>query len=225
MPAADVALDAPIVIDFSTLMDTASVERGDPPRAVDGGVAALEPRAADVVPVAPWEADRRYTLTIGVGARDQAGTPLEEPFRLSFRTVAAGLGVETIVPADGVAGISVTTPIALRLRPGARPRERRTTTCSPSPRPWPARSMSSLRPGRRACDDATPRILRFQPSGPLEPNTTYEVTLGPGLLRRRWRGHAGGRVLDLHHRCSRRRPSPTRSSSSRTAPGSPTCGP
>ena len=54
-----------------------------------------------------------YSLTIGIGARDQAGTPLERLFRLSFRTVAAGLAVEEIVPADGVAGISVASPIAL----------------------------------------------------------------------------------------------------------------
>ena len=31
----------------------------------------------------------------------------------SFTTVAAGLGVELVVPADGVAGIGVRTPIAI----------------------------------------------------------------------------------------------------------------
>src|SRR5206468_1999767 len=36
-------------------------------------------------------------------------------------------------------------------------------------------------PGAAGMADAARRILRFQPSGPLAPNTTYQVALGPGL--------------------------------------------
>ena len=45
--AADVALDAPIVVDFSTLMDTASVEAAIEVSPDCRRGAALEPRAAD----------------------------------------------------------------------------------------------------------------------------------------------------------------------------------
>ena len=144
-----------------------------------------------VVPVVRWDANRRYSLTIGVGARDQAGTPLEQQFRLSFRTVAARLGVEANVPADGVAGISVTTPIALlfdrALDPGSVQGDLLTIT------PAVAGSLDVVAaPGAAGLNDATPGILRFQPSGPLDPNTTYAVTLGPGLLGADGAGMAAG---------------------------------
>ncbi len=179
--AVDVALDAPIVVDFSTLMDTASVEGAI--RVVPASEVALRwsRERLTVVPVAGWEPNRRYSVTIGVGARDQAGTPLEDAFRLAFRTVAAGLTVEAIVPADGVAGISVTTPIALvfdqPLDPDSVADDLLTIT------PTVAGSLESVAaPGAAGLRDAAPRILRFQPSGPLDPNTTYDVALGPGLL-------------------------------------------
>jgi hypothetical protein len=178
--ALDVALDAPIVVNFSTLMDTASVERAI--RVSPSSEVSLRwsRERLSIVPAEPWEANRRYALTIGTGARDQAGTPLEEPFRLSFRTVAAGLAVETVVPADGVAGISVGTAIALvfdqALDPESVDDELLTFT------PAIAGSLDVVAsPGAAGIRDASERILRFQPSGPLDPNTTYEVTLAPGL--------------------------------------------
>ena len=179
--AVSVALDAPIVVNFSTLMDTASVERAI--RVSPSSEVSLRwsRERLSIVPTEPWEAHRRYAVTIGIGARDQAGTPLEELFRLSFRTVAAGLAVETVVPADGVAGISVGTPIALvfdqALDPESVDDDLLTFT------PAIAGSLDVVNsPGAAGMLDASPRILRFQPSGPLDPNTTYEVRLAPGLL-------------------------------------------
>lgn len=178
--AVDVALDAPIVVDFSTLMDTASVERAI--RISPSSEVSLRwsRERLSIVAIEPWAASRRYTVTIGVGARDQAGTPLAEPVRLSFRTVSAGLAVETLVPADAVAGISVGTAIALvfdqALDPESVDDDLLTIT------PPVAGSLDVIAsPGAAGMRDASPRILRFQPSGPLDPNTTYEVTLAPGL--------------------------------------------
>lgn len=179
--ATDVPLDAPIAVTFSTLMDTASVE----------GAVRLTPAVElrmrwsreelTIVPVAGFEPNRRYALTIGVEAQDQAGTPLERPFRLAFRTVPSGLAPEAIVPADGVAGVAVTTPIALVFDRALDPDSVEDDLLAITPAV--AGSLDVVAPpGAAGLLDGARRVLRFQPSGPLDPNTTYEVTLGRGLL-------------------------------------------
>jgi Big-like domain-containing protein len=178
---ADIALDAPITVDFSTLMDTASVEAALEIAPAANVTLRWSRERLTVLPVAGWEPSRRYSLTIGVGARDQAGTPLERLFTLSFRTVAAGLTVEATVPADGVAGVSVTTPVALIFEQALDAASVKDDLLSISPSV--AGSLELVAPsGAAGLRDAAPRILRFQPSGQLDPNTTYQVTLGPGLL-------------------------------------------
>lgn len=179
--ATDLALNAPIVIEFSTLMDTASVERAIRISPSADVKMRWSRERLSVVPVAGWEPNRRYSLTIGVGARDQAGTPLERAFRISFRTVVAGLGVEAIVPADAVAGVSVTTPIALLFDQALDPESVQDDLLTITPAVAGSLDVVAA-PGAAGLRDTAPRILRFQPSGPLDPNTTYEVTLGPGLL-------------------------------------------
>jgi hypothetical protein len=178
--AVDVALDAPIVVDFSTLMDTDSVERAI--RVSPSSEVSLRwsRERLSIVALEPWDANRRYTVTIGSGARDQAGTPLEEPFRLSFRTVAAGLVVETVVPADGAAGISVGTSIALVFDQALDPDSVDDDLLTIAPAIAGSLDVVAS-PGAAGMRDASSRILRLQPSGPLDPNTTYEVTLAPGL--------------------------------------------
>lgn len=177
----DVALDAPIVIDFSTLMDTPSVEQA----------LALTPdlpvrlrwsrERLTIMPVAALEPNQRYSLTIGVGARDQAGTPLERPFQVSFSTVQTGLIAQAIVPADGVAGVAVTTPIAIIFDRPIDPGSVRDNLLTISPSV--AGSLDAIAPpGAAGLRDGAVRVLRFQPSAPLDPNTTYQVSLGPGLL-------------------------------------------
>jgi len=179
--ATDVALDAPIVIDFSTLMDTVSVE-GAMHLSPDLDVSLRWSREKlTVVPRAPLAPNQRYSVTIGVEARDQAGTPLELPFNLSFRTVASGLSVETIVPADGVSGIAVTSPIAIVFDRALDPDSIRGDLLTINP-PLAGSLDVVAPPGAADLGTAGRRILRFQPSGPLDPNTTYEVTLAPGLL-------------------------------------------
>lgn len=178
---ADVSLDAAIVVDFSTLMDTASVELALSLAPAGDVRLRWAGERLTIVPVAPLDPNRRYTLTIGVGALDQAGTPLESPFKLTFRTVLSSLSPDALVPADGVAGVAVNTPIAIvfdrALDPGSVQDDQLTIT------PALAGSLDAIAaPGAAGLLDGELRMLRFQPSGPLNPNTTYDVTLLPGLL-------------------------------------------
>ncbi len=177
----EVALDASISVDFSTLMDTASAERAmELAPAIQVRLRWSRERLT-IVPVAPLEPNQQYTLTIGVGARDQAGTPLSLPFRLSFQTVSSGLSAQTKVPADGVAGVAVTTSIAVIFDRALNPRSVHDNLLTITPAVAGSLDLIAS-PGAAGLLDSGLRILRFQPSGPLDPNTTYDVTLGPGLL-------------------------------------------
>jgi len=179
--ATKVALDSPIVVDFSTLMDTASVERAlsvDP--AVEVQLRWARERLT-IVPNLPLDPNRRYTLTIGVAALDQAGTPLDAPFTLTFSTVPSSLRADTLVPADRVAGTSVDSPIAIVFDRALDPASVRDDLLSIEPAV--AGSLEAIAaPGAAGLADPERRILRFQPSGPLDPDTTYRVTLKPGLF-------------------------------------------
>src|SRR5437867_2946591 len=102
----EVALDASIEIDFSTLMDTASVEKAlHIVPAIDTQLRWAGERLT-IQPADPLEPNRRYLIQLTNEARDQAGTPLEQPYQLSFETVREGLGVATLVPVDGVEGVA-----------------------------------------------------------------------------------------------------------------------
>ena len=179
--AEDVPLDAPIVVTFSTLMDTASVERAIRVSPSTEVAMRWSREQLSIVPEAPWEPNRRYTLTIGAEAQDQAGTPLERPVTLSFRTVAAGLAVDALVPGDRMAGVSIYTPIALVFDQVLEVESVNDDLLTIDPAVAGSLNVVAA-PGAGGLRDPEPRILRFQPSGPLDPNTTYEVTLGPGLL-------------------------------------------
>ncbi len=177
----EVALDGVIVVDFSTLMDTASVERALQLAPASDVRLRWSRERLTIEPVAPLDPNRSYIVTIGVGALDHAGTPLGAPFRLTFRTVPSSLAPDTLVPADGVAGVAGTSPIAIVFDRGLDPDSVQDDLLSIEPAV--AGSLDAIaQPGAAGMLDAGLRVLRFQPSGPLEPNTTYEVTLRPGLL-------------------------------------------
>jgi hypothetical protein len=176
----DVPLDASIELTFSTLMDTASVE----------GALHLSPEIdvtlrwsgeqLTIEPVDPLAEGERYSVGIDTTARDGAGTPLQAAYQLSFETAKSDLAIETTVPADETEGVATTTPIALIFD-----RELDPTTLSGdllTIDPAVAGSLEVVSPsGAAALRDPRPRVLQFQPSGPLAPNTTYQVRLAPGL--------------------------------------------
>ncbi len=188
--ATDVATDAPLEIRFSTLMDTASVEAG---LSLDPGFAHEVRWSEDlleIVPTTPLSADREYEVTIAATAADVAGVELGASVTIGFRTVSPGLEIEALVPAGDVDGIALGTPIAVvfdrPIDPATVDDESLTIT------PDVAGSLEVVAvPGDPATDDGSGRVLRFTPSGPLPPTTTFEVDLAPGVTSTEGGGLAG----------------------------------
>ena len=178
--AVDVALDAPISLRFSTLMDTASVEAG----------LRIEPAVAhelrwseeilEIVPAEPLSPDRSYRILIDGSAADVAGVAIGRPVELAFTTVAPGLSIETLVPADGVDGIAPATSIAVVFDRPIDPGSVEEGLFVISPEVAGSLEVLAL-PGDEPLDDGSGRLLRFVPSGPLPPTTTFEVELAPGV--------------------------------------------
>lgn len=194
----DVVVDGfELAIRFDRLMDTTSVERA----------IALEP----AVPVAAAWSGRElrlafprsllfgttYTVTIGTGASDTDGSRLREPFATRFTTVAAGLGVDRVVPAGGVAGISVRSPIAIVFDADVDPASvadalRITPQVNGGTQVLALPSDAAPRDGPPPSAGAG-NVLVFTPSEPLAPHTTYSVTLDPVVRRAGSEDVAAGR--------------------------------
>jgi hypothetical protein len=186
LDATDVALDASITVTFSTLMDTRSVAEAlelSPSFAHD---LVWSGEQLKIVPRDALLASRSYRVTVGDEARDLGGTRLVEPFGMMFSTVESGLTVRTLVPADGSDGISVTSPILVEFDRPIDPASVSNDLLKITPAIAGTLDVTARPAAVPASSDAA-TLLRFQPSGPLPPNTTFEVSLGPGL-----RGTDGG---------------------------------
>jgi Tol biopolymer transport system component len=156
-------------------MDTPSVEsaiRVDPP------VAFRPTWAGDALALA-FDPGLRfgttYTLTVDPAATDTGGAHLSEPFVTHFSTVSAGLA-STVVPADGVAGIAVRSPIAVEFDGPIEPDS--------------IADALSITPAVAGDAEVVPRsdgsgasTLVFTPSSPLAEHTTYTVSLASGVHR------------------------------------------
>jgi hypothetical protein len=186
--ATGVPLDGQVELVFDRLMDTASVEA-----------------AVSVAPQAPVTATWRgsvvtldfglglqfgttYTLTVGAQAADTGGSRLGEPFTTHFTTVGAGLGIATLMPSDGVAGIGVNTPIAIQFDAAIDPETARSALhIVPTvdgdirivARGGDLGSPASPQPSGAAPSDT----ILFVPSAPLAPHTTYTLSLDPTVAR------------------------------------------
>lgn len=176
-----VPLASTIVLQFSTLMDTASVEDALSVSPEIELTAAWRGEELTLTPVEPLSEGVRYTLSIGTDARDSAGTPLERSYLLGFRTVVSGLAANTVIPADEAQGISTSTPIAVifdrALDPDSLDDGRFTIE------PDIDGSLEVVEaPGAAGMREPGLRILRFLPSAPLQANTTYRVTVRTGLV-------------------------------------------
>ena len=184
----EVPLDASIQVTFSTLMDTASVQRAleiIPRTDVD---LRWSGQRVTIVPRVDWLASQDYSIFLGYAARDQAGTALAGPLRLAFTTVSAGLTARTVVPADGTQGIATTTSIAVVFDRAIDPGTVNDNLVSITP-PISGSVGLSAPEGAAGLDDDVRRIVRFTPSGSLPANTTFTVTIG-GVVR----GVDGSRV-------------------------------
>ena len=176
----DVALEAPIGVRFSTLMDTASVEAALRLRPAFAHEVRWSGQLLEIVPTAPLHPEADYTVEIGGDAFDVSGVALGGPFEISFRTLAPGLDLSLLVPSDGTDGIAPTSPIAVffdrPIDPDTLSDEVLTVT------PAVAGSVDLVDElGNTPVLPEDGRVLRFSPSGPLPANTTFEVVLASGI--------------------------------------------
>lgn len=175
-----VALDTPISVTFSTLMDTASVEaalRLQPTFAHELRWSGL---LLEIVPAEALDPEREYEVTIGDGAFDVSGVAIETPISVTFTTVATGLETTRLVPRDGTDGIAPTTPIAVVFDRGIDPDSVSDERLVIEPAVAGTLELVDAS-GDEPADPSQARVLRFTPSGPLEANTTFEVVLQPGI--------------------------------------------
>jgi hypothetical protein len=190
--AGGVALDESIGLTFSTLMDTVSVESALRVRPTFPHDVRWSGEVLEIVPGAPLRAGTEYVVRIGADAADIAGVTLGSPVEIRFRTVEAGLRVETIVPADGIDGIAPTSPIAVVFDRPVDPDSVAPDLLRLTPSVAGALEVVPL-PGEPPADDGSGRILRFTPSGPLPSNTTFDVQLQAGIVATSGGGLADGR--------------------------------
>lgn len=205
-----VATDTSVTLTFDRLMDTAAVgsalrvQPASPYRATWSGPSLT--LAFDT----PLAYGTTYVIQVGRAAADTDGSLLATAFQTSFTTVGAGLGVRVVVPADGVSGISVQSPIAvifdgpvdptsiqgaLRISPPVAGDIQVTELPTDVPSAGQTPAPGSLRPangtpagspsGLPAASPAvvTSHVLVINPSSPLRAHTTYTVELLP-IVRR-----------------------------------------
>ena len=189
-----VATNAIAELTFDRLMDTASVEAAIAIQPVVPFQPSWSGPRLTIVFTAPLAFGTAYTISVGSGAADTDGSHLAAPFGGSFTTVAAGLGVGSVVPADGVSGIGIRTPIAivfdgpidptsvvgaLRITPEVSGDARVVTPPSDVAVPVPAPSTSGEPTSASPSPADSGTVLLFTPSGPLAQHTTYTVELQP----------------------------------------------
>jgi WD40 repeat protein len=178
--ADDVPVDEPIALTFSSLMDTSSVESALRLRPSFPHELRWSGELLEIVPTQPLRPGSRYEISIQDHAADVAGVALSEPISLEFTTVAPGLAVETLVPADGIDGVAPFSPIAVVFDRPVDPDSVSDDVILITPEVAGSIEVTSI-PGTEGSDEAGGRVLRFVPSGPLPANTTFEISLAPGI--------------------------------------------
>lgn len=179
--AIDVPLDATITLTFSTLMDTASVEAALRIEPRFDHVLRWSGRTLTIEPVAVLEPSTDYRISLTAEATDIAGVRLEQPATVAFRTEAAGLGVEGVVPQHDADGVATTTPIAIVFDAALDPESIEDELLAVSPEVGGTISIATLPGDPTAAVEGSGRVLLFQPAAPLPSNTTFTVELATGL--------------------------------------------
>lgn len=178
--ASDVPLEEPLKLTFSTLMDTASVEAQLRLRPSFAHELRWSGELLEIVPTQALRPDLDYEVTVQADAVDVAGVAMGEPIALRFRTVAPGLVVDILVPADGIEGIAPTSPIAVIFDRPIDPDSVSGDLLTITPDVAGTLEVERL-PDDPPSDDGAGSVLRFTPSGSLAPNTTFTVELVPGI--------------------------------------------
>jgi hypothetical protein len=177
----DIPVEQTIGITFSTLMDTAVVEaelRVWPTIRYD---LRWSGEQLEIVPAEPLRPDTEYEVSLSGDATDAAGVAIEEAVSITFSTVEPGLRADRLVPADGVDGIAPATAIAIIFDRPIDPDSLDGDVLQITPDVAGTLEVVAL-PGEDADEAATGRVLRFTPSGPLPPNTTFEVEVAPEVV-------------------------------------------
>lgn len=178
--ATDVPTDTPMRIRFSALMDTASVEDGLRFEPAVSHELRWSGELLEIVPSVALRPDSEYELVIDGSSADVAGVELGEAVSVRFRTIAPGLAIESVVPADEVDGIAPTTPIAVVFDRPIDPDSVDGDTLAIIPDVAGSLEVVGL-PGDPVTDDGSGRVLRFTPSSELPATTTFEVELAAGV--------------------------------------------
>ena len=184
--AFDVPLNGIIELVFDRLMDTVSVEAAISVSPTARVTAAWRGSVVSLTLGPGLRLATTYTLTVGATAADTGGSRLASPYAVTFTTVGAGLGIVSVMPGDGVAGIGVGTPIAVRFDGPINLLSARTAIHVTPAVDGPLRVIAlhgdgtGFEPDSSAADGNT---LVLIPSGPLAPHTTYTVMLDPIVAR------------------------------------------
>ena len=178
--ADEVPLDAPIALTFSTLMDIASVEDQLLLSPSFDHELRWSGELLEIVPGEPLDPGSDYAIEVQADAADAAGVTLGEPIRIAFRTVTSDLTALTLVPTDGVDGVAPISPIAVVFDRPIDPETIAGDQLTISPEVAGTLEVVAL-PDDPPDDAGAGRLLRFTPSGPLPPNTTFEVELAAEL--------------------------------------------
>ena len=172
----EVAVDSAVVLTFSTLMDTASVERALQISPQVRYTPRWSGEVLTIEPAEPLAVGQQYRLQVATTATDLAGNSLSEPFVVSFSTLDDALETAWILPADGLAGVSPVSPIAIAFD---EPIDPESLDGALQLEPDVAGSITLVDPERAVTGsrDAGQNIVRFEPASPLAPNTTFQVEL------------------------------------------------
>ena len=183
-----VPVDQSIEITFDREMDTQKVIAGLTLEPAITYQASWNGPVLTLKPAIPLEYATTYTVRIGDPAVDQDGTQLPS-YTTTFKTVGIGLRVTTLVPAPNTAGVSIDTQIAVMFDTPIDP-----TSIDGAITVTPAVTGSteaiSLPDDGKPASKATPtpatsaaNVLVFTPDNPLQPDTTYFVTLSSTVKR------------------------------------------
>lgn len=179
-----------MTLTFDRLMDTGSVEAALSVSPSSTFSSAWSGAMVTLTFESPLIFGTTYQLTVGSEAADTDGSHLAALFTTSFRTVSAGLGVKSTVPADGVSGVGIRTQVAvtfdgsidptsvdgaIRMTPPVGGGVR--VTEEPSETPVTTTPDGSTSPVAGPAGSGS--VLVFTPSAPLAPHTTYTVELAP----------------------------------------------
>ncbi len=190
-----VPLEAPISLTFDRLMETQltlDAVRIEPFVSV---VPTWRGSTLVLTPTKQLSPGTRYQVRVGPEAVDTDGNSLAAPASVTFTTIATGLQVQLLQPADGSAGAPLTGPIAVVFdRPldqaSARTAIRLTPPATGSVQVVP---LPSDEPGLVPGDEAQrSRVLVFTPDAPLAAHTTYTVEMSGESVRT----VSGGAVAD-----------------------------